>query len=115
MISKILDAEITLKERILPVLNSEMDIKVEWEVVLKKNDENAEFEIQYLSVSGWFNWIDKTENYTKKNTIEFCTTKQWKLIPVTPIAIFTNSLVSVKIEPIMAEINFDKKEIKIQL
>jgi len=108
MISKILDAEITLKERILPVLNSEMDIKVEWEVVLKKNDGYAEVEIQYLSVSGWFNWVDKTENYTKKNTIEFCTTKQWKLIPV-------NSLLSVKIEPIMAEINFDKKEIKIQL
>jgi hypothetical protein len=48
MISKILDAEITLKERILPVLNSEMDIKVEWEVVLKKNDGYAEVEIQYF-------------------------------------------------------------------
>ena len=108
MISKLIDAEIIINNKKIPILNTELFIEVEWDVLLEKKTAFAELKISFLSIKGWFEWYDIKENYKKKIRIEFHSDETWKLTP-------ENQWAALNIQPFTAHINFDKKEAKIKI
>ena len=107
MITKLIDAEFILNDKKLPIVNSEIKILVNWDINLEKMDEFFNLKIDYFNVSGSLNWVEVKDNFRKKNTIEFSTDKNWKIVQE------NNIYLGDKICPISAKINFDKKEIRI--
>mgnify|MGYP006883733764 CR=1 FL=1 len=118
MVSQILDAEIVFKGRKLPVLNSEMNIKAEWDIDISKYPSEAGLSISCKSISGSFCWEDRNLDYSRRTTITFSTStsvkgSDWKIEVVKSS---TNLIedTSFKITPESAVIDFDLKNIKIK-
>ena len=98
MITKLLDAEAIINNHTIQIVNTEMNISVEYDV---KND------ISVKSIFGEFSFNTKKINYQKKTTIKFTTDNTWSTI-------INCSLVLKEQLPEFASINFDTKTIKIQ-
>lgn len=105
--SKILDVRVKINDKNVPVLNTEMDISVSWDVDVSVKDNSAEVKVDFLKVFGSFEWVTIAPSYRKKTKIEFSTDETWKITH--------NKDYNFKIQPMLASIDFDTKEIKIQL
>lgn len=108
MTTRILDAEIVLKEKKLPLVNTGLLIHIDWDIVLEKKENTAEIQIKYLEVYGDLEWLSQKDGYKQKTSINFRTDENWKIQN-------ENNLTPFVVHPFYAKIDFDKKEIKIQL
>jgi hypothetical protein len=107
MTTRIIDAEVIIKEKKLPIVNTEILIHIDWDINIKKEEDTAQIELNFIEVYGTIEWNTIKEGYKQKTSIYFRTDEHWK--------IETIDLIPFTIYPSYAKIDFDKKEIKIQL
>lgn len=110
MITKLLEATATINNKNLDILNTMMDISVNWDVEISKQDNAAKLEYIYSRVTGNFTWEEKKESYKRTITITFRTDDTWK---ITRDKSETKDYYEEVPIPLGAKINFDEKTIKI--
>jgi hypothetical protein len=107
MITRLLEAKAIIGEKTIPIINTQMEIFVDWDIAIRKYDENAELLIDYKIIYGDFIITEQKSNCTKSTKTTFMTDKSWK------INSFFQSKLPYIIEPLIAKINFDTKQIDI--
>lgn len=86
-----------------------MDISIDWDVELIKNETSAKLNYVYNFVCGTLSWEEKKDCYKKIITISFHTDNTWKISKDILIKLTEEDVPS----PVGAKINFDEKTIKI--
>lgn len=104
MITKILEAEATINGKVYKIINTDMDLSVEWDISVDKKDTRAEINLIYKRLIGSFSYQTNPIGYKKKTTITFSGDQSCFLITAT-------SKLSKIVEPLIAYINLDLKEI----
>jgi hypothetical protein len=109
MKTKLLEAQAIINENLIDILNTEMDISVEWEFDSIKKESSVNFVFVFQKVKGAFTYTKKYQSYKKATQINFETDDTWR-ISYNYDEKFTEPL-----EPVSALINFDLKTITITL
>ena len=110
MTTRLLDAKIIFNKKSISLLNTDMEIYVEWDAKLKENFTSVDLSLNIISVHGNFNIYDNVDSYKTKTNIEFRTDKEWK------IELSQEFYITFKeIQPIIGIINLDEKAIKLLL
>ena len=114
MITKLLEATATIKDKNYQIMNTMMDISIEWDIELTKTETSASLTYKYLKVIGGFTWDEKKESYKRTVTITFQTDNTWKITKdvFQPTDNYQKQVKDVP-SPVGAKINFDEKTIKI--
>lgn len=107
MRSKILDAvAINQNNDPLSLVNTAIDIDVDWDVSILKKDNIAELDILINNIKGSYSHSEHRSGYEKITTIKFSTNSDWN------IQVDTTS-VTLPLSPASAEINVHSKTLKI--
>ena len=108
MESKILEASVIINGRNTMLVNTDMDIKLVWDLKVEKFDTNAQVQIECKYLFGNFFYSTEVKStYTKQVSYKFKTDDTWKYNCV--------SFSELKmIEPLSAIINFDDKSVNIK-
>ena len=104
MITKVLEAKVILKDKEIGLINTLMDIELDWDAEIKKSDNIAEVIIKANKISGWFSWETKYDNYTIENKVKFS---------FKPENIIVSEVSLHPISPESVVINLDTKNVKI--
>ena len=108
MRSKLLEATAICKNNNeLSIVNTAMDIEVDWDCTLVKNDYQAEVDIKINSVSGNFSSQNKVDTIETTTMVKFTTDDSWKLI-------YDKNGTTLPLFPSSALINLSLKTIKIR-
>ena len=107
MVTKILDAKITINGKSYNVINTSTDIFVDWDVEMEKTNSSVNIKIQVKSVKGSFEYSDIKESYKKNTNISFSSNDTWK---ITTNIKDVNDIVLI---PLIARIDLDTKTIQI--
>jgi hypothetical protein len=108
--TRIIDADIIINGKSMPVLNSDLSLMLKWSIFIIKNDESADLDIKITSLSGSFNVTETKECYKKEIKYTINELIEWNT-EVTPT--FFN-LQNVNISPEHITINFDTQQLKIK-
>ena len=108
MRTKILEASVTINNKLHSLINTNMDIEVIWDAKLNKMDNQLDLEIDITSVQGFFQWITNADTYSIDKRYRFCTDNTWNYKII-------KENMTMPIFPTYANIDFDKKEIIINL
>jgi hypothetical protein len=107
MRSKILDAIAKNQNNdSLSLVNTAIDIEVDWDASLVSKNNIAELQISVNSIKGAYSYTEHKSGYEKITTIKFYTNSDWK------IDIDTKS-VTFPLSPASAEINVYSKTLKL--
>jgi hypothetical protein len=106
--SKLLEAIVIIGDKEIKVLNTEMTIMVKWEMNLKKGIDSYTMQVSVYEVFGDFGWKQQSDNYTLTKKYEFKSDSSWSY------EVLANAI-TFPLSPTFAIINFDKKQIKINL
>jgi hypothetical protein len=107
MRSKILDAIAKNQNNdSLSLVNTAIDIEVDWDASLVSKNNIAELQISVNSIKGAYSYTEHKSGYEKTTTIKFYNTSDWK------IDIDTKS-VTFPLSPASAEINVYSKTLKL--
>jgi hypothetical protein len=104
--TKLLDLTVYIKGTPLPVINSEMDVYVDWDLQINKNPDSASLLYSFTGIDGRFNVHESKELYQKTSEYKFRADETWKYAHVPYCAD--------SISPTSAIINFDDKTVKIK-
>lgn len=107
MTTTILESKVTIGGKVFNLINTDMELLVDWDILLSKKDSTAEISIQFNSVYGSFNYKEQKEGYQKKTTISFKSDNTWK------VSGFVNDINNGVLIPIISKIDFDTKTIQI--
>ena len=94
-------------------MNTTMDISIDWDVELIKNETSAKLNYVYNCVFGTFSWEEKKDSYKKIITISFHTDLTWKINEDILKPLDSRMYEKDVSSPLGAKINFDEKTIKI--
>jgi len=112
MISKFLEAQAIINKKPIDILNTQMDISIEYFCKISEEEDN----LIYLTIDrvfGNFNYKLSTESYRKDININFHTDTTW-IIKTTKLDLNTQGINIYSIEPEMAIIDFDQKLISVK-
>lgn len=109
MISKVLDAQIVLKGKTLPITNTEYDIFVEWAIAAEEKDESVELRMLFYRVYGKFQYKEVNDSYRKRVEVDFESNKDWVL------SVEKMEVVNNRVYPELVVIELDNKKAKITL
>ena len=109
MKSQILEAAIIINGKRREIINSEMQIFLEWEVEIGKKTDSISFNIIMQNLKGFLEFTDIKDCYKKRNIIEFSSNSNWQINYQ-----ITREIDYQKVEPLFAQIDFDEKKIKIE-
>ena len=104
--TKLIDLTAYIKGTPLPIINSEMDVTVDWDLSVEKKSDSATIIYTFESISGKFIVHESKELFEKTIEYKFSSDETWKFSHV-PYS--TDS-----ISPTSAIINFDDKTVKIK-
>jgi hypothetical protein len=104
MITKILEAEATINGSVYKIINTDMDLSVEWDISVDKKDTRAEINVIFKRLIGSFSYQNHLNGYKKKTTITFS-------VDQSCFSINAPSKLLKVVEPLIAYINLDLKEI----
>ena len=104
--TKLIDLTAYIKGTPLPIINSEMDVTVDWDLSVEKKSDSATIIYTFESISGKFTVHESKELFEKTIEYKFSSDETWKFSHV-PYS--TDS-----ISPTSAIINFDDKTVKIK-
>lgn len=90
----------------LSLLNTALDIDVDWDVDIVKKENVAELEISIKSIKGSYSYSEHRSGYEKITTIKFSTNSDWN------IQVDIKN-VTFPLSPASAEINVYSKTIKL--
>jgi len=106
MTSKLLELSVLYKQKKLNIVNTEMDMFVDWEVEVVKAEKVAQLLINCI-IYGSFAWTERNDDYKKETKITVKTDDSWK------INVMADSFNLSLIVPETAFIDFDTKKITI--
>ena len=110
MTSKLLELSVLYKQKKRQVINTEMDMFIEWEVEVVKSEKVAQLVINCIKIYGSFAWTDRNDDYKKETKITLKTDESWKTNVMSDSSVLHNFNM---IEPETAFIDFDTKKITI--
>ena len=108
MKTQILDCDIILNSKKIPIINSDMKIELEWDIETEKNEESASVKIILKSLRGYVNFASAQTFYRKTTKIEFNTDSSWSIKSKHETIDYT------KIEPVYSLIDFDSRMVNIE-
>lgn len=107
MRSKILDAIVRNQNKdLIPVVNTSMDIDVDWDASLKEDGGSMLLDIVINNIKGSYNYTEHKSGFERITTIKFSTNSDWKINTDT-------SGVTFPLSPASAEIDVYSKTLKI--
>lgn len=106
MITNIIDLTVYIKGNPLSPINTEVSVRVNWDLEINKGEAEAKLKYSFHSVAGKFMVHETKELYSKTTEYKFHTDETWEISHV-PYCADT-------ISPTSAIINFDDKTIKIK-
>jgi hypothetical protein len=106
MITKLLEATAIINNKTINIINTQMDIYVDWDIEIIKKESSAIIKCIFKEVKGNFEYVSKNEAYKKVISIEFKSDKDFKITHIPYLA--------ENLEPISAVINLDLKTIQIK-
>jgi hypothetical protein len=106
MITKLLEAKAIINNKTIHIINTQMDIYVDWDIEITRKESSALIKYIFKEVKGHFEYVHKNESYKKIVTIEFKSDSDYKITQITNLA--------ENIEPLSAVINLDLKTIQIK-
>ncbi len=104
--TKLLDLTAYIKGTSLNILNSEMDVYIDWDLSIDKKPDSATLIYSFSGADGKFIVHESKELYQKTSEYKFRTDETWKFAHVPYCAD--------SISPTSAIINFDDKTVKIK-
>ena len=108
MRSKLLEATAICKNNNeISIVNTAMDIEVDWDCTLVKNDFQAEVDIIISSVRGNFSTQTKVDSVETTTIVKFKTDESWKIL-------YDKTETTLPLFPSTAIINLSSKKIKIR-
>lgn len=107
MITKILEATCSIRKAEIEIINTEMDIYVEWDVDIDKKEYQAQLQIIPKEVKGSFTYKHNYVDYKVAHKVTFtATTDKWNFI-------VNLSNIAQMIQPETIHIDFDNLNINI--
>jgi len=109
MKSQILEVAIIINGKRREIINSEMQIHLEWEAEIVKKTDSFSLNLIMKELKGFLEFTDIKDYYKKRNIIEFSSNSNWSINYQ-----ITREIDYLKVEPLFAQIDFDEKKIKIE-
>jgi hypothetical protein len=106
MITKLLEATAIINNKTINIINTQMDIYVDWDIEIIKKESSAIIKCIFKEVKGHFEYVSKNEAYKKIVSIEFKSDSNTKISHIPSLA--------ENLEPVSAVINLDLKTIQIK-
>ena len=108
MRSKLLDAEVIIKEKKIALVNTAMDISVSWKLDVHEDADSAAINVRIFELNGQFETQTKVDSTYSKTTIhKFRTDGSWKA----QWTVQKFDMLKSKLYPMSATIDFDKKSV----
>ena len=114
MISKALEAQITINDKLVPLINSDMNIDIDWDISITQKDNGVLLNIICNSVKGYFQYVEKKETYKKETRISFESNNSWSISHKKDDYMMQGIINSNLIEPYLIEVNLDTKKVVIK-
>lgn len=109
MKSQILEASIIINGKRREIINSEMQLFLEWDIKIDKKTDSVSINLIMENIKGFLEFTEVKEYYKKRNIIEFSSNSNWSINYQ-----ITREVDYEKVEPLFAQIDFDEKKIKIE-
>lgn len=107
MKTQILECDIIVNTKKISIINSEMNIVLDWDVELEKTEDSVSVKTILTNLKGFVSFITQNPNYKKNTRIDFSTDSSWILKSKFPADLQ-------KIEPVYSLIDFDEKRVTIE-
>lgn len=107
METRIIELSVILNTKQFNILNTDMDILVNWDIDIKKTEKEAKISYSIISMRGTFGIHSESELYDRKSTYKFKTDSSWSYSTIPPN--FTDV-----VYPSSAVLNFDNKTVNIK-
>jgi hypothetical protein len=114
MISKALEAQITLNDKVVPIINTQMDIDIDWDIATIEKDNGIVITILCNSIKGYFQYIEKRDSYKKETRISFESNESWVINHEKDDSFISQMTNSMLIEPYLVIVNLDTKKVVIK-
>jgi hypothetical protein len=114
MISKALEAQITLNDKLVPLINSDFNIDIDWEISITQKDNGVLLNILCNSLKGYFQYIEKRDSYKRETRISFETNNSWVINHEKDNSFMSQITNSMLIEPYLVVVNLDTKKVVIK-
>jgi hypothetical protein len=114
MISKALEAQITLNDKLVPLINSDFNIDIDWDISITQKDNGVLLDILCNSLKGYFQYIEKRDSYKKETRISFESDNSWIINHEKDNSFMSQITNSILIEPYLVIINLDTKKVVIK-
>ena len=75
MKTKILELKFANKN----ILNTEMDVEVLWDFLIKKNEDSVQFVLTCFCIKGWFTVNEENKYYKKSTKYSFSSDENWRI------------------------------------
>jgi hypothetical protein len=114
MKTQIFECDIIVNGKKTSIINTEMNIDLDWDIDFVKNDDNASIFLRFKNVKGFVSFSTIQTNYKKSTTIEINADSTWQdhwyEMPKTA---GYECLCIGQIQPIYCIINLDEKRVTI--
>jgi hypothetical protein len=114
MISKALEAQITLNDKLVPLINSDFNIDIDWDISITQKDNGVLLDILCNSLKGYFQYIEKRDSYKKETRISFESDNTWVINHEKDNSFMSQITNSMLIEPYLVIVNLDTKKVVIK-
>lgn len=108
MKTQILETDIIVNSKKYQIINSEMNIVIEWDTELTKTEESVSLNIKLKNIKGTISFSSQNTGYKKKTSIDFNSDSSW-------VFVSKNETINIdRIEPVYSLINLDDKVVTIE-
>jgi hypothetical protein len=114
MISIALEAQITLNDKLVPLINSDFNIDIDWDISITQKDNGILLDILCNSLKGYFQYVEKRDSYKKETRILFETNNSWEINHEKDNSFMSQITNSMLIEPYLVVVNLDTKKVVIK-
>lgn len=114
MISKALEAQITLNDKLVPLINSDFNIDIDWDISITQKDNGVLLNILCNSLKGYFQYLEKRDSYKKETRISFESDNTWVINHEKDNSFMSQITNSMLIEPYLVIVNLDTKKVVIK-
>lgn len=115
MRSKLLDAEILIKNTSLFIPNTEFDISVDWSLSISEFQDYAEVKVDCERIFGTFSYKEAKDGYKRRVEVDFECSKDWVITPIDrgKLTAWLDTKKDQRIYPTHAVLDFDNKSAKL--
>lgn len=110
LFSKIIDADIYINGKKVPVLNTDLEINLEWSINFAQKSNSVDIEIKVIGISGYFHITDIKEAYKKETKYTINQLLDWHSETILTSINLRNKSIS----PEHITLDFDKRQMRVK-